>query len=212
MRKSYNAPDEVGIIAFMSKVIISKIVCIQLMNHVHSTGFQYETGGMLLGYRFLWIFYVIGITFPRHSEKATRATFILNGEEHTEDAEKIMERFVPHLQLIGIWHSHTTEDNSFSLQDKETNKILVEQIGRMLSIIVTQRRGSNVIRLDPYYISANSREFLCKYTIGGGKGMSNSNKEERCSNCIHWVHRKCSATGQVKNDGICTCGCFKPRS
>ena len=38
-------------------------------------------------------------------------------------------------------------------------------------------------------------------------------KQAECySNCIHWEHRKCSVTGQVKNDGPCTCGCFKPRT
>ena len=147
------------------KIIISKMAYRQLLNHVHANGFQYETGGVLLGYRFLWIFYIIGITFPRHFESATRTTFILNGEEHSEDAEKIMARFIPHLQLIGIWHSHTTPDNTFSLQDKETNKYLAGQIGRLISVIVTQQSKQNDIRLIPYYISKNSKELLCKYTI-----------------------------------------------
>lgn len=153
----------------MPKVIISKMAYRQLIDHVRTTGFQYETGGVLLGYRIFWIFYITGITFPRHSERATRTTFILNGKEHTEDAEKIMESFIPHLQLIGIWHSHTTEDNSFSLQDIETNKLLAGQIGRMLSVIVTRQRESDDIRLAPYYISGNNREFLCKYTVRGSK-------------------------------------------
>ena len=34
---------------------------------------------------------------------------------------------------------------------------------------------------------------------------------ERCSNCRYWQGRKCMMTGQLKNDGICTCGQFKPR-
>ena len=38
------------------------------------------------------------------------------------------------------------------------------------------------------------------------------NQAECCSNCVYWVHRECSVTGQVKNDGSCNCGCFKPRS
>lgn len=153
----------------MPKVIIGKRTFRQLMCHIHATGFQYETGGVLLGYRFLWVFYIIGITFPRYSERATRTTFTLNGEEHTEDAEKIMERFIPHLQLVGIWHSHTIEDNSFSLQDRDTNKVLAEKIGRMLSVIITPYEESNGIRLVPYYISKNSIESLCKYIILGGK-------------------------------------------
>lgn len=153
---------------FIPKVIIRKKAYRQLMSCVYATGLRYETGGMLLGYRFMRIFYIISITFPRRPERATRTTFILNGEEHTEDAEKIMGRFIPHLQLIGIWHSHTTEDNSFSLQDKETNKKLVEQIGRMLSVIIIPHRESNDIRMVPYYISVNRGESLCKFIIRRG--------------------------------------------
>lgn len=48
----------------MPKVIISRRTCRQLMCHIHATGFQYETGGVLLGYRFLWMFYIIASHFP----------------------------------------------------------------------------------------------------------------------------------------------------
>lgn len=169
----------------MPKIIISPIVYKQLMNHVCSTDFQYETGGVLLGYRFLRIFYIIGITFPRHFEGATRTTFILNGEEHAEDAKKIVGRFMPNLQLIGIWHSHTTKDDSFSLQDREANKLFAGEIGRMLSVIVIQKSDTDNIRLIPYYISEKGEEFLCKHTIQGGKYMSN--QKECCSNCVCWI-------------------------
>lgn len=36
------------------------------------------------------------------------------------------------------------------------------------------------------------------------------NGNERCSNCVYWKNRECTMTGQIKNDGICTCGQFKP--
>lgn len=153
----------------MPKVIISKMAYRQLISHMRATGFQYETGGVLLGYRFLWIFYIVGLTFPRYFTRATRMSFILNGEEHAEDAEKIVGRFIPRLKLIGIWHSHITEDKSFSMQDRKTNELFTGQIGRMLSVIVTQCRESNGIRLIPYYISGNSGECLCKYTIQGDR-------------------------------------------
>ena len=150
---------------FVPRIIINPMVCNQLMNHVCATDFQYETGGVLLGYRFLRMFYIIGITFPRHPESATKTTFILNGEEHTEDARKIMGSFIPNLRLIGIWHSHTTKDDSFSLQDRETNSLFAEEIGRMLSVIVIQEPDTDNIQLIPYYISEKGKEFLCKYTI-----------------------------------------------
>jgi hypothetical protein len=37
------------------------------------------------------------------------------------------------------------------------------------------------------------------------------NNNERCSNCVYWKLRKCTMTGEIKNDGICTCGQFKQR-
>lgn len=37
-------------------------------------------------------------------------------------------------------------------------------------------------------------------------------RNERCSNCIYWQHRKCAVTGEIKNDSICTCGQFEQRN
>lgn len=149
----------------MPKVIINKMVYGQVLTWIHATGFQYETGGVLLGYKFLWMFYIKGATFPRQIDGATRTSFILNGKEHTEDAKKIMEKFVPHLKLLGIWHSHTTEDYMFSVQDRKANRLFIEQIGAGLSVIISWQGEKDTIRLTPYYISRNDRELFCKYTI-----------------------------------------------
>ena len=37
------------------------------------------------------------------------------------------------------------------------------------------------------------------------------NSNEKCSNCVYWEHRKCTMTGETKNDSICICGQFKQR-
>jgi len=37
------------------------------------------------------------------------------------------------------------------------------------------------------------------------------NDTQRCSKCVHWLHRKCLVTGQIKNDSICICGQFEQR-
>lgn len=149
----------------MPIVIINKKAYRQMLAWIHTTGFQYETGGVLLGYKFLWIFYIMGITFPRQIDGATRTSFILNGEEHAEDAKKIMEKFVPYLKLLGIWHSHTTKDYTFSVQDRMTNRLFVEQIGSGLSVIISWQGRKDNIQWFPYFISKNDREFLCKYTM-----------------------------------------------
>lgn len=35
--------------------------------------------------------------------------------------------------------------------------------------------------------------------------------EKKCSNCRYWQHGKCTVTGEVKHDGVCTCGRFQER-
>lgn len=147
---------------FMPRVIIGKDAYSKLLNYINNTDFQYETGGVILGYRFLWTYYVIAFTFPRYSKNATRMTFVLNGEEHAEEIKLINKRFFFHPQLMGIWHSHTTEDDSFSLQDRESNKLLVKQFGKILSVIVICQKEKKGIHLTAYCISKNSRESVCK--------------------------------------------------
>lgn len=147
---------------FIPKIIVKKTAYTNLLNHVYDTDFQYETGGILLGHRCLQIFYVTAFTFPRHSENATKMTFILNGEEHMEKMERIRKEFRFKPKLIGVWHSHTTDDSSLSVQDKESNEALASQFGEILSFIVTQK-AVDEIRLTAYYISPKGTIHLCKY-------------------------------------------------
>lgn len=134
-----------------------------LKKQVIATGFQYEIGGVLLGYKWFRKFYVVACTFPRYGGdlQATKMTFILNGSEHTEEMERIQQQYIFPLKLIGVWHSHITEDNSFSLQDRESNRLLVRQIGEMLSIIVIQQK-ENEIGIIPYYVSEGNEE-ICLF-------------------------------------------------
>lgn len=39
-----------------------------------------------------------------------------------------------------------------------------------------------------------------------------SSQTECCSKCMYWKNRKCTVTGEIKNDGVCTCGSFKGHS
>lgn len=146
---------------FIPKVIVKKTAYTKLLNHVYATDFQYETGGILLGYSFFQIFYVTIFTFPRHSTNATKMTFVLNGEEHMEEMERVRKGFGFHPKLIGVWHSHTTDDISLSFQDKESNEVLVSRFGKILSLIITQK-AVDEIRLTAYYISGKGTIHLCK--------------------------------------------------
>ncbi|MBD5479736.1 MAG: hypothetical protein HDR14_10690 [Lachnospiraceae bacterium] len=146
---------------FIPKIIVKETAYTKLLKHIYDTDFQYETGGILLGYSCLQIFYVTAFTFPRHSKNATKMTFILNGEEHMEEMEKVRKKFRFPPKLIGVWHSHTTDDSSLSFQDKESNEVLVSQFGEILSFIITQK-GVDGIQLTAYYISRKRTIHLCK--------------------------------------------------
>lgn len=146
---------------FIPKVIVTKTAYTKLLNHVFATNFQYETGGILLGYSFLKIFYVTAFTFPCHFQNATKTTFILNGKEHMEEMERVRKGFRFRPKLIGVWHSHTTDDTFLSLQDQESNNVLVNQFGKILSLIITQKAVDG-IQLTAYYISEKRTIHLCK--------------------------------------------------
>lgn len=145
------------------KVVIGKHIYEKLQKHVCAIDFQYETGGVLLGYKFLRMFYVTACTFPRYDGKvqATKMSFILDGEEHAQEMERIRKKHILAPKLIGIWHSHTMGDEAFSLQDKESNGLLVKQIGEMISVIAIQQ-NSDSIRLVPYYVSKDNKELFCR--------------------------------------------------
>lgn len=147
------------------RVIIGTSAYNELLNHVYDIGFQYETGGVLLGYKCLWSFYIIALTFPRCRKNATKMSYVLNGEEHMEDMESIIESFFFNPKVIGVWHSHTTEDSSLSLQDRESNMLFLSQFGEMLSVIITGKKEKKDIRLTSYYISKDNRAYMCKVGI-----------------------------------------------
>lgn len=146
------------------KIIISKRAYDQLLRHVCYINFQYETGGIVLGYKCLGMFYIVAFTFPQTHRNADRTRFKLNGKEHMKEIEKIEKKFVFQPQFLGVWHSHTTEDISFSLQDQKSNELLVNQFEEIISIIVIQKKKAADIKLIPYFIARNRKELLrCKY-------------------------------------------------
>lgn len=65
------------------------------------------------------------------------------------------------MKLTGVWHSHTTDNNNLSLQDKESNEVLVSQFEEILSLIIT-KRATDEILLTAYYISKKGTNHLCK--------------------------------------------------
>ena len=156
MRKFTNVQDEIdGMGIFFPKVIVKRSVYGRLRKHTYATGFQYETGGVLLGYKCLWMIFVTDFTTPRHLNCTGKMTFILDGKEHTWEMGRIRHRHLFPPRLVGVWHSHTTQDRTLSIQDGKANTVLANRFGDIISIIVT-KKGTNDIRLTLYYVSKRS--------------------------------------------------------
>lgn len=142
--------DDMGIV--FPKVIVKKAVYGRLRKHTYATGFQYETGGVLLGYKCLRMIFITDFTVPRHLNCMGEMTFILDGKEHTREMERIRKRYLFPPGLVGVWHSHTTQDRTLSFQDGKANKMLANRFGDMISMIVTTK-GANDIQMTLYYVS-----------------------------------------------------------
>lgn len=82
--------------------------------------------------------------------KNFKMTFILDGKEHEKEMKRVRRKLFIPPKLIGIWHSHTTEDHSLSLQDRKSNQLLEERFGKIISVIVTRKRRKKKIQLTVY--------------------------------------------------------------
>lgn len=150
----------------VKKVFVRKKAYDKLLKHVCATNFLYETGGVLLGYRYWRIYYITDVTFPCRCGSNSRMTFVLNGEEHTRQVIKIIKNYLIPPRLIGVWHSHTTDDGTLSLQDEQSNRILVNQMGELLSMIVIRTKSKSNIQLIAYCELKDFTTFLCDVKIG----------------------------------------------
>lgn len=138
----------------------------RIQRHIYHTNFQYETGGLLLGHKFLRTYYVIACTFPNccRNVQATKMTFVLDGREHTEKMNQIQNKCVIPLRLLGVWHSHTTQDDLLSAQDKKSSRALAKKNGQVISMIITKQK-QGTIKITSYCILKGNREVSCRTKI-----------------------------------------------
>lgn len=189
-------------------IIISRFAYQQIQKCVEKAANHYETGGVLLGYRDADIFCIEAITADYGSRTGSKTSFVLNGEIHTRLAQKIINSSEKPLALLGVWHSHICDTAKFSKQDQYTNRTLATILNGALSLLVTWQDTFRETEIYGYFIAPDNSEYYQNIVIWEGKNMGSQN---RCSNCVYWQYRKCIMTGQIKNDGICTCGQFKER-
>lgn len=195
--------------AFLSfSVLLSKNAYQKINSAFADAQGEYEVGGVLLGYKLWRIHYVIAVTVSNKSPQKSATSFFLDGKKHTALAAEEANKCCYPPVLLGVWHSHPNGMNTFSEQDRLSNKRLAQTFNGALSILVTADAAE--LCLKSYYISVDGAEIYCHTSIINKRG-SKMNNMERCSNCVYWQHRKCMITNEIKNDSVCICGQFKER-
>lgn len=114
---------------------------------------NFETGGVLIGYRIGHKCFVASSTTPKIDENRSKVSFLLNGEDHTQKVNEIVKsKRVWSPSVLGVWHSHICDGHSFSQQDKMSNMALAKSFDGALSMLVTQ--SANTVSFSASYISA----------------------------------------------------------
>lgn len=138
----------------------------KLKEGVNLTENRYETGGVLLGYKFLNMFYITAVTVANKKECVSKNSFSLDGKLHSSYATEIRRKYIIKPRILGVWHSHTGNVCVFSCQDIETNKIIANLYDGALSMLLCPKMFEcddwNV-----YYIDKNYNQKQIKFKIIG---------------------------------------------
>ncbi len=118
-----------------------------------------ETGGILLGYRIFNTHIIVAITTADKAKKKDKTSFVLDGYEHTEKVEQIISNYKVKPKVLGVWHSHICDTNTFSKQDRISNFKLAKIFNGVLSMIVTSYEEKFL--LTTFFVTQNSEEYLC---------------------------------------------------
>ncbi len=142
------------------RALINQKAHLKIKRYIQAVNNKCETGGLLLGYRLLNYFLITEITATNDTENSS-VSFVLNGEKHIEQAEKIIKKYLFKPILLGIWHSHIRNISAFSIQDQKSNSILTSQIGSIISTIVTFSDVTKDCNYTSYYVKPNGKEHSC---------------------------------------------------
>lgn len=130
---------------------------------VLKTDNNYETGGVLIGYRLAHLYFVVAVTNANTAEKSTKTSFVLDSAEHTQQANEIIARFRKAPAALGIWHSHICDGHNFSRQDKLSNKRFAKTFGGALSMLVTHH--NKTVTFSIAHISKTGSHTDCAITV-----------------------------------------------
>lgn len=142
-------------------VIISQDTFQKISNCIAKANNLYEVGGVLLGHRHLRTYFIIDATIPVSQELKSSVSFELDGTKETQLANRLISMYRRKLTLVGIWHSHVGGMDTFSSQDKQSNKKFTEIVGGAISAIAIPTSDARLDELVSYYISPKGKEALC---------------------------------------------------
>lgn len=139
-------------------VLITKKTARKIQRTVEDSCF--ETGGVLLGYRFLWFTFITETTIPPSCMSSpSKVEFSLDGEWHTMETERLCACKWIKPCVVGLWHSHICYGAEFSDQDCESNRKFADVFGSIVSGIVVRDQMNFSI----WYISnVNGQTRFCK--------------------------------------------------
>lgn len=143
-------------------VSLSTSACQQIHNAVLSTAYLYETGGLLLGHRRNNRYFVVAITTPTETIDTSPTTFILEGEQHSQQAANLSQGFSCPPTVVGIWHSHIYKALGFSLQDKISNKQMARLLNGSLSILVEMSNTDTTCQHIACFTTPDGRDVPCQ--------------------------------------------------
>lgn len=152
------------------QVIITKKALHRISQCVLEADNNFETGGVLIGYRLGQIYFVVASTTSNTGENSSRVSFLLDGVKHTQKANEIVKSgFMWPPSLLGVWHSHICDGHSFSRQDKISNTVLAKSFDGILSMLITQ--SARTILFSASYISTKGIAEDCTIRFQKGVGL-----------------------------------------
>ncbi len=129
---------------------------------------QNEIGGILIGYKLLFVCIIVDVTVASSVEENKRFSFVLDGSFHALQMNKIIREYQLQPSVIGLWHSHVNGIQTFSFQDIESNNIMAKEFGSIVSAIATINLQKNQFEVLTYFVRQNMVEKRCVTFMGKG--------------------------------------------
>lgn len=146
-------------------VILSKNVYYQIEKDLKNAKNDYEIGGVLIGYKEGKVYFIVGTTSSTEITNKSKVSFVLDGNQHTKKALKMIKQFQHNPSVLGVWHSHICDDTRFSVQDRLSNQKLAKFFNGALSMLVIFSTSRQELNVNVFFITVKGIEYRCHTII-----------------------------------------------